>query len=289
MQPIPPASAFQQLVQDLSPRYGPGEAASIARIVFEDAFGARRPQEKQFAGEEEALFVSIRERLLHGEPVQYVLGMADFWGLKFIVNPAVLIPRQETEELVAQVRDWLRQAGNARPAVLDIGLGSGCIGIAIKKELPHIQLWGLEKSPAALQVARENAQRLLGDAYGTFLPGDMLLPETWQAVPQMDLIVSNPPYIPRRERTLMPEHVLDFEPDMALFVEDKDPLLFYRSIALLALEKLRPQGALFFECNEFNAVDVAHLLESLGFSNVSLQKDLSGADRIVRGLRMPAC
>lgn len=287
MPATPPQSAFEQLVLDLSPRYGTGEATSIARIVFEDAFGTRRPHEKQFSSEEETLFLAIRQRLLAGEPLQYVLGVADFWGLKFKVSPAVLIPRQETEELVAQVRDWLRLAGNTAAKVLDIGIGSGCIGIALKKEMPQIQLFGLEKSPDALSVATENAHRLLGDSFGTFVLGDVLRRDSWQDFPPLDLVVSNPPYIPQRERSLMPEHVLAYEPALALFVEDSDPLLFYRTIALLAREKLRPRGALFFECNEFNATEVVRLLNELDFSEARLQQDLSGADRIVWATWLP--
>ncbi len=274
---------FEQLVLDLTPRYGPGEARSIARIVFEDAFGARRPAEKVFSEVEERQFLDIRRRLLLGEPVQYVLGQADFFGLKFSVNPAVLIPRQETEELVAWAMEWLKERALPHPAVLDVGLGSGCIGITLKAKRPEIRLFGLEKSPAALDLAEENARRILGDQTFTFVCGDILSPSAEQLFPGLDLIISNPPYIPLREQTLMPEHVRKYEPGLALFVENDDPLLFYRAIAGFARRKLRPGGALFFECNEFNAGEVAALLRTEGFENVALRKDLSGAERMVRG------
>lgn len=276
-------NAFENLILDLSPRYGPGEARSIARIVFEDAFGTRRPAEKIFSETEEAQFLYIRRRLLLGEPVQYVLGQADFFGLKFKVNPAVLIPRQETEELVAWALEWLKEQALPEAAILDIGLGSGCIGITLKAKRPDVRLFGLEKSPEALKVAVENARRILGGNNFTFLPGDILEPSVEYLFPQLDLIVSNPPYIPLKEQNLMPEHVRRYEPGPALFVDDDDPLLFYRAIAGFARRKLRPGGALFFECNEFNAGEVTGWLQEEGFANVVLRRDLAGAERMVRG------
>lgn len=281
---LPAHTAFEQLALDLTPRYGAGEARSIAQIVFEDAFGARRPAEKIFSPEEEKVFLAIRRRLLAGEPVQYVLGQADFWGLKFKVSPAVLIPRQETEELVAWVLEWLKEQGRKDMAILDIGLGSGCIGITLKAKRQDIQLFGLEKSAAALQIAAENAMAILGAGKSFFQLGDILEPSTGDLFPEMDVIVSNPPYIPLREQTLVPDHVRAHEPALALFVENDDPLQFYRVIAAFARRKLRPGGALFFECNEFNATDVADLLQKSGFSAVQLRKDIAGADRMALGL-----
>jgi len=284
MKPVPPQNAYEQLVADLTPRYGSGEARSIARIVFEDAFGARRPAEKQFNEAETVRFLDIRQRLLLGEPVQYVLTQADFYGLKFQVTPAVLIPRQETEELVAWVLEWLKQTEKKAPAVLDIGLGSGCIAVTLKVKRPDIRLFGLEISSEALQVATENAQQHLGNATFLFYAGDILSPEVAENFPALDVIVSNPPYIPRQEHTLMPDHVLAHEPEIALFVDDDDPLIFYRAIATFARQKLSIGGALFFECNEFNAGEVADLLRSIGFSAVALRKDIAGAERMVLGI-----
>jgi release factor glutamine methyltransferase len=278
-----PTNAFERLVRDLTPRYGPGEARSIARIVFADALGYRTPP-TVLSAVEEGLLAPLRERLLAGEPVQYVLGQADFWGLKFRVNPSVLIPRQETEELVALALRWLNAREKRQPAVLDIGLGSGCIGIALKRRRPDARLFGLEKSPRALTVALDNAHALLGEEAFTFVEADILQPETVPANwPAFDLILSNPPYVRRQEQHLMPEHVLAYEPHDALFVEGDDPLLFYRAIARFAQQKLAPGGGLFFECNEFNARQVALLLQEMGFSSVALQQDLSGAERMVWG------
>lgn len=281
-----PTNAFAQLVADLSPRYGAGEARSIARLVFEDAFGTRRPEEKVFSEAEEKRFLDIRQRLLLGEPVQYVLGEADFFGLKFMVNPSVLIPRQETEELVAWVLDFLKKTSlPPNPAVLDAGLGSGCIGLTLKAKRPGIQLFGLENSPAALAVASENARRLLPGQQVHFQEGDMLDADDWESLPALDVVVSNPPYIPTTERHLMPAHVLKHEPEAALFVpEPNDALLFYRALADFSKVKLRPGGALFVECNEFNAPMVAAVFREKGFDEVELRRDLSGADRMVRGV-----
>lgn len=277
-----PDAARSFLVTQLSPTYGEAEAKAIARIVFEDAFDRGRSFES-------SLFDAILERLLQGEPVQYVLGEADFFGLKFKVGPAVLIPRQETEELVAWILAHLKTLSPvSSPTLLDIGLGSGCIGITLKQKRPAIQLYGLEKSPEALAMATLNATRLLSPSKGnseafSFRLGDILNPSDWIHLPAFNVIVSNPPYIPPGEKHLMPTHVLAFEPEMALFVEDADPLLFYRVIADFAMQKLQQDGALFFECNEFNASQVLELLREKGFVDLELRKDLSGAERMIKG------
>lgn len=268
------------LEASLTERYGPGEARAIARIVFEDAFDRGR----SFDAER---FELIQRRLLGGEPVQYVLGEADFFGFKFKVSPAVLIPRQETEELVAWALESLRTANQPAPQWLDIGLGSGCIGLSLKKKFPRLRLHGLEKSPAALEIAQENAKHLLPNALSDldFRCGDILDSGDWAMFPALDGVVSNPPYIPHHEKKWVPEHVAAHEPALALYVDDPDPLLFYRVIADFSLEKLRSGGLLFFECNEFNAVEVYQLLQNKGFQALELRKDLSGADRMLKAIR----
>ena len=271
-------SARDFLVQQLTPRYGDGEARSIARIVFEDAFDHGRAFE-------ETRFTEILLRLVSGEPVQYVLGEADFFGLKFKVSPAVLIPRQETEELVAWVLEHLKSFANlnAGPMLLDIGLGSGCIAITLKKKMPDLKLFGLEKSPAALAIALGNGAALISQYPDfQFLQGDILNRADWAKFPRLDIVVSNPPYIPYSEKSLVPEHVASHEPALAWFVEDDDPLIFYRAIADFSLEKLVPGGILFFECNEFNATEVVSMLQEKGFAEVELRKDLAGAERMVK-------
>lgn len=286
-----PEAVKSLLAERLSPRYGSGEANAIARIVLEDVFQAHRQSPEQFAAQwtdaQSAHLQEIIQQLEAGEPVQYVVGSADFFGLTFQVNPAVLIPRQETEELVAWILDYLKTlAGQPNIHLLDIGLGSGCIGITLKKKNAGIRLFGLEVSPEALDVAVLNATKILGEkGEFTFLRGDIRERATWHLFPTMQVIVSNPPYIPETEKALMPEHVLAHEPSLALFVDNDDPLLFYKTIADFALEKLEISGMLFFECNEFNAAQVAALLSEKGFENVELKKDLSGADRMVAGKR----
>jgi len=280
------SKAETQLIQSLTDRYGEGEASSISRIVMEDTFRYyRRSLDRDLSTEESINFEAISARLLSGEPVQYVMGVADFFGLKFMVTPAVLIPRQETEELVSEILKYLKSHVADRPTLLDIGLGSGCIGLTLKKKWPRLQLYGMEKSEAALAVAQKNAELLLGDDFrGTQLfQGDILEVESWDNLPSFDIVVSNPPYIPTTEKHLVPQHVQAHEPWLALFVESDDPLLFYRVIADFAGKKLQPGGMLFFECNEFNAVEVEQLLREKGFKDVRLQQDLSGADRMVRG------
>ncbi|MBK8969373.1 MAG: peptide chain release factor N(5)-glutamine methyltransferase [Lewinellaceae bacterium] len=280
MKPTPVGNTYEQLIADLTPRYGAGEARSIARIVFEDVFQTKNPVALRLDANQEKRYLEIRDRLISGEPLQYVLGQADFFGLKFKVGPAVLIPRQETEELVAWALDWLKHCEIQTPAVLDIGLGSGCIGVSLKAKFRAMHLHGLEKSPAALAVANENAEKLLGKASWNFVCADITEPAVWPIFQRLDLIIANPPYIPFSEKKIMPEHVLAHEPAMALFVEDSDPLLFYREIGRFALQKLNPAGALFFETNEFNAKDVADMLGRMGFT-IELRSDLSGADRML--------
>ncbi len=281
-----PGTVRSMLTSLLTPRYGAGEAAFIARIVVEDIFFSKTNPERTLTEAETHHFEQIKNRLVAGEPVQYVLGEADFFGLKFKVNPAVLIPRQETEELVFWVLEHLKTRVLEHPVLLDIGLGSGCIGITLKKKNPSLQLFGLEKSPAALAVAVENARLMLGESKGyNFREGNILDRSDWEQFPLLDVVVSNPPYIPHAEKNVMPEHVLAHEPALALFVENDEPLLFYRVIADFCLKRLRPGGTLFFECNEFNATEVADLLHQKNFREIELRTDLAGAPRMVKGMR----
>jgi release factor glutamine methyltransferase len=275
-------AARTRLIEALSPRYGAGEAASIARIVLEDAFHIRHTASQEMI--DPARLGTILKRLITGEPVQYVLGQAQFFGLSFAVSPSVLIPRQETEELVAWVLEYLKEKKNQSPDLMDVGLGSGCIAIAVGKKHPSTRLFGIEKSRAALDLARQNARNILGDRTEVFFrEGDILHQADWAFFPPLDVVAANPPYIPLSEKTLVAEHVASFEPPSALFVNDDDPLVFYRAIADFSQSKLKPGGALFVECNEFNAREVVFLLRQKGFIQVTLRRDLSGADRMVCG------
>lgn len=279
------AEGWQSLVNALAPEHGDGEAAAIARIFFEDAFGLRKTAllGHTFSEQELTRFQVLRERLLGGEPVQYVVGKASFFGMMLEVGPAVLIPRPETEELVGWILDTM--PAEAPLQVLDVGTGSGCIALALQKKRPHWQLYALDQSEDALRIAHTNAKRLLSDAEIKWQVGDALLAETWDRYPVLDVVVSNPPYIPHRERALMPEQVLRHEPAQALFVPDDDPLLFYRHIALQAQRVLAKGGHLFFECNTFYAAVVAEHLKARGWHDVQERKDMNGLDRMVAGRR----
>lgn len=273
---------FQQLVHQLTPLYEAGEARSIARLVFEDVFGLRLPFQQPLTEVQSQQLAAITERLLRHEPVQYVLGTADFYGLKFTVSPAVLIPRQETEELVAWASAWLQKQHMPTLSVLEVGVGSGCIGLTILKNIPSTRLIGWDISEAALAIAQENAQQLdIPVARYQLVLCDALSAETWHYMQPIDMVISNPPYIPQRETYLVPPHVLQFEPSVALFVEDDDPLVFYKRIAEGAWQTLRPKGALFFECNEYNAHEAAAYLQQQGWQAVELRRDLSGAMRML--------
>jgi len=270
--------AYQQFIQQVATSQGEREAKSIARIVFEDAFRLFDYQSTQPFLYLEKL-KAIQGRLASHEPVQYILGQADFYGLKFKVTPEVLIPRPETEELVY----WVLESVNKSPLkIVDVGTGSGCIPITLKKKLPTAEISGLDISKAALKIAEENAE--LNEVDVPFQAVNILEEKKWHPLPYFDIIISNPPYIPYTEIDLMPKQVTDFEPNLALFVENKAPLIFYQKIAQFALLKLTKGGQLFFECNEFNAKKVVLMLEKLGFSKVELQKDMEGKERMVRGL-----
>ncbi len=271
--------AYQNFVENITPIFGEGEARSIARIVFEDEFRVYNVQRQtEFAKSQQARLVAIEQRLLNNEPIQYILGQADFYGLKFKVDKRVLIPRQETEELVAWVSECLVHSP-VYINILDIGTGSGCIPIALKHKFPEANIHALDISADALELAKENA----GDKEIHFHHIDILDRDRWQKLGMFDYIISNPPYIPTEESDLMPAWVRLFEPLIALFVEDKDPLVFYDIIAEFAMLNLYSEGQIFFECNEFNAQVVATLLEEKGFAEVEIRKDLHGKDRMVHG------
>jgi release factor glutamine methyltransferase len=272
---------LSDLTEALTPAYGGGEASSIARIVAEDAFHLKGNAGRELDEVEYTRYLDISQRLLSGEPVQYVLGQADFFGLKFRVSPATLIPRQETEELVAWV---LEEPVSNDVKLLDVGLGSGCIAISIRKKRPGWTVYGMDVSEEALAVAQQNSETLVGGDT-RFFHGNALKKQDWQNLPALDIVISNPPYIPAAERTLVPAHVLNHEPHLALFVTDDDPLLFYREIAGMSLEKLKSGGRIFFECNEFNAGEVAEMLGQSGFTSIESRKDICGADRMVRAVK----
>ena len=272
---------FHTLFLDrLAAQVGEGEAASLARIVWEDAFGLKPGSGALDASQQEQL-QAILLRLRQQEPLQYILGKTQFFGLPFVVNPSVLIPRQETVELVAWVLEEAKGKKGLR--VLDVGTGSGCIPVALKKRRPDLTVHALDVSPSALETARENAR--LNQVEVTFHEADILDEKTWEQFPMYDIIVSNPPYIIEEERAVMPPQVLEHEPALALFTGNDDPLRFIKAIAEFATKKLNPGGLLFFELNEFHAEASTAEVKAQGFANVELRSDLNGKLRILRACR----
>jgi release factor glutamine methyltransferase len=277
-------TAFTYITGAISELYDEREAANIAHIIMEYLTGMSKldrivhktkilsPDQNQ------RLKVAIEALQLH-EPVQYITGSSWFYGMELLVNKNVLIPRPETEELV----EWMVQdaAHRHRLHLLDIGTGSGCIPLALKKSLPDAQVSAIDVSEGALEVARSNASRQRLEV--NFLLLDALDPAQLATLPEFDMIVSNPPYITQSEQKTMQELVWGFEPSLALFVPDNDALLFYRHISIMAKSKLLPGGALYFEINEALGKEVVALMEELGFKDITLKQDMFGKDRMVKG------
>jgi release factor glutamine methyltransferase len=240
---------------------------------------------------------TIISELKTEKPIQYITGEAWFYGLRFEVNENTLIPRPETEELV----EWIVESQKSKVesqkskaqnliiqksnnlTILDIGTGSGCIPIALKKEIPNAQVSAIDISEKALEIARKNAsdnQVEVNFIHQDILTSQHLNISTSQPL-LFDVIVSNPPYVQNLEKQEIKRNVLDYEPHLALFVDDSDALLFYRKIAQLALKSLAPNGKLFFEINQYLGNETVELLEQLGFKNIELRKDFMGNDRMI--------
>lgn len=270
--------ALHRVYQQLCLRYEDREATNMIRIISEDALGVFNTQsQKTITSAQSELLESIAQQLTKGIPLQYVLGMADFYGYKFHVDNNVLIPRPETEELVYTI---LNDFSDTPPrSVLDIGTGSGCIPISIKKNRPSWNITAIDISEGALGIAQKNAA--LNEVKIGFSQQDILDEKKWEMTPSFDIIISNPPYIPHREISLMPDHVIDNEPHLALFVENDDPFLFYRKITHFAQSKLNKNGRIYFETNEYNAKEVLHTLTTSFAMRGEIIQDLSGKDRII--------
>jgi len=225
-------------------------------------------------------FHTIIERLKQKEPIQYILGETEFYGLPLKVTPATLIPRPETEELVSWVIDYVDERTTVTQplTILDVGTGSGCIAISLAKHIPISEVNAMDVSLEALEVAQQNAT--MNGVTVNFQEADVL--KLTKLAKTYDVIVSNPPYVREMEKERMEANVLSHEPHTALFVTDQDPLVFYRTIASLAKQFLKPQGKLFFEINEYLGEELTILLEQMGFSEIILRKDLFGKDRMMR-------
>ncbi len=274
------SNSFEALCQKLSSYYEPREAGNIATLLFESVGIKGQALNKAVLSKELKIAVDqATERLLKGEPIQYILGRADFYGYVFAVNSAVLIPRPETEELIYRTLSIAETLKDPILKVLDIGTGSGCIPITLKKEAPALSITAVDVSPEALVVAKKNAQELEADIQ--FLQLDFTDNKAWSKLEKYHLIISNPPYIPWKEKALVGANVLGQEPNLALFVDDDEPLLFYRLIAEFADTHLIEGGAILVETNQYNASEVLTLFQSEGFTEAFLFEDLMGNDRIV--------
>lgn len=269
------------LKQEVSKYYADVEASSISYLLLEHFFDIRKQdvivkKPLDLDKDQKGKVAAILKRIKNMEPVQHIIGTADFYGRKYIVNPSVLIPRPETEELVDLV---IRENPDSGLKVLDIGTGSGCIAISLQLHLKDALVYGLDLSAQALKVAEENA--LQNNASVHLMEKDILKDAI--DLQALDLIVSNPPYVRKKESKLMSKNVLKYEPQMALFVPDKDPLVFYKKIIHQAQGLLRDKGKLYFEINEAYGQELKQYMEENGFLDVDIFEDFQGKERMVRG------
>lgn len=275
-----------KFIEALKPIHGVDEAESFFYLILEDKFQLKRldlalDPAFEFSAEAINIWEELVTQLKTEIPIQYLLGTTEFFGLPFLVNENVLIPRPETEELV----DWIIQEDKKierqkEIKILDIGTGSGCIAVSLANNIPNAAVFAIDVSAKALKVAKKNAE--INNVSVTFLEKNIL--ETDDLLKQFDIIVSNPPYVRNLEKQEIKKNVLDNEPHLALFVDHFDALIFYRKIALLATKNLKQGGQLFFEINQYLGAEMIALLHDNGFESVSLRKDIYGNDRMTRAV-----
>lgn len=275
--------------QELDALYGKHEVDSFFFILMESFYDITRiklAMNPELIVDDEKLLSALR-RLKNQEPIQYIIGQTEFFGLPFNVNSNVLIPRPETEELV----DWILTS-HLRPrtqdlTILDVGTGSGCIAISLAKNIEKVKVYALDVSAEALKIARENAK--LNGVKVEFIEADILKMEdgSWKTQGfsdlKFDIIVSNPPYVREQEKSQMKPNVLNNEPHLALFVNDENPLQFYKAITNFAVNNLRNNGLLFFEINEYLGNDMIRLLKDHNFTTIELKQDIYKKDRMIKG------
>ena len=269
-------------IEKLTPIYDVLEAESFFYIILEDFHQMKRIDLAlnptfEFSDSEVEKWTSVLEQLENQIPIQYILGNAHFYGLEFEVNENTLIPRPETEELV----EWIIQQNefSNEIKILDIGTGSGCIAISLAKNLPNAKVFAIDVSEKALETAKRNASK--NNVEVTFLLKNIL--ETEDLEQHFDIVVSNPPYVRNLEKVEIKKNVLEFEPHLALFVEDNDALVFYRKISELAQKNLSDNGQLYFEINQYLGSEMIDLLELKNFQNIELRKDIYYNDRMIFG------
>jgi len=278
---------FENYKRMLKDTYDTNEIEAITLLVVNEICNLSKAKIKAFPETEIPVEQSeklnhILEELKTGKPVQYILGKTEFYGLPFYVNPSVLIPRPETEELVEWVLESVGTRQSAAGNILDIGTGSGCIAVSLKKNLPGFNVSAIDISEQALQTAASNA--VLNNVDIEFINDDILNPKSQisNLKSQISIIISNPPYVTLHDKTQMHANVTDFEPHTALFVPENDPLLFYKAIVDFTTIHLTENDFLFFEINENYGQDTVELLRVKGFKNIELRKDMSGRDRMIK-------
>lgn len=277
--------AIRHIKNSLSPLYPEGEIRVFTRLILEKLCNIA--PYKQLCYKDIKLSDSQRkeinkctERLLHYEPIQYILGETTFQGLSFSLSPAVLIPRPETEELTEII---ISDHKNATPTILDIGTGSGCIAISLAKKIPHSLVYAIEISDQAISIAKKNALR--NNVSITFIQQDIFSPLPENIPISFDLIVSNPPYVMCKEKKYMQQNVLGFEPYTALFVPDDNPLLFYKRIAELSNARLSDRGSLYLEINPLLSEETASIIRKEGLNNIKIINDLYQKKRFIIATR----
>ncbi|CAC9975754.1 peptide chain release factor N(5)-glutamine methyltransferase [Flavobacterium sp. WLB] len=272
-----------QFIKELSPLYDAYEAESFFYLILEDKHKLRQidlalNHELFFSESDFAVWDLLLAQLKREVPIQYLLGKTSFYGLEFEVNENVLIPRPETEELVEWIINENKPLDKTKKLkILDIGTGSGCIAISLAKNLPNADVYAIDVSKKAIETAKRNANRNKVDV--TFMFQDIL--ETQELKCQFDVIVSNPPYVRNLEKEEIKKNVLDYEPHLALFVDDNDALVFYRKIASLAHNNLLENGQLYFEINQYLGKEMIDLLGKMDFINIDLRKDIYDNDRMI--------
>ena len=263
--------------------YPISEIESFIMLIMEHVFHFSRTQihlnqDTEISDKDNQKIIEIVKQLKDYKPIQYTLGTADFYDLKFSVNKNVLVPRQETEELV----EWIIEETKTEfPKILDIGTGSGCIAITLAKNISNSQVSAIDISKEALELSKENS---INNSTHVDFSQFNILDQNQSLNKKFDIIVSNPPYVTESEKLVMQENVLNYEPHLALFVSNDNPLLFYKAITLFALKHLNPNGKIYFEINEAYGNDVADLLKENHFTDVVIKKDLNNKDRMVRGI-----
>jgi len=280
--------AYQLIISSLAGNYEMRESKNIAQIIIEHLTGFSNTERLihknkvlPLAGEQHVK--KIIKALQKDTPLQYVLGEAWFAGMKFFVNASVLIPRPETEELVEWVVDNKKEINFSGTGILDVGTGSGCIAIALKKKLPAIPVTAIDYQTKIINLARKNAAA--NKVQVTFLKKNLLQAEEMKSLPVFDVMVSNPPYILKKEISEMEKRVWGNEPHAALFVPDDDPLIFYKAIIFFSKDHLKKEGHLYFEINPGFADALKIILEENGFKKIHLRKDMQGKIRMVQAIK----